>query len=196
MSEEELDRAVDLHHERRRPEGARVHRALVRSLSFGPGGLPDGIEEHLAEIAAQISAAERRAMAAERDTIDRLVAHWLVDRIGATFRGRIAGVTRAGLFVKLDETGADGFVPMRTLGSEFFVFDEAKHAVIGSRSGQMHRLGDKVEVKLVEAAPLAGALRFELLSEGKVLPRKDRPSLDQHRRPGGRGRSPDRGRRR
>ncbi|HVY21494.1 MAG TPA: ribonuclease R [Bauldia sp.] len=173
-----------------------VHRALVRSLSFGPGGLPDGIEEHLAEIAAQISAAERRAMAAERDTIDRLVAHWLADRIGAEFPGRISGVTRAGLFVKLDETGADGFVPMRTLGSEFFVYDEAKHAVIGSRSGEMHRLGDQVTVRLVEAAPLAGALRFELTSEGRVLPRKDRPSPDQHRRPGNRGRAPDRGKKR
>ena len=153
-----------------------VHRALVRALALGAGGLPDGIEEKLAEIAAQISAAERRAMAAERDTIDRLVAHWLADRIGATFRGRISGVTRAGLFVKLDETGADGFVPMRTLGSEYFVYDEARHAVVGSRTGEMHRLGDRVEVKLVEAAPLAGALRFELLSEGKVLARKDRPA--------------------
>jgi ribonuclease R len=82
---------------------------------------------------------------------------------------------------------------MRTLGAEFFVYDEAKHAVIGSRSGEMHRLGDQVEVKLVEAAPLAGALRFEMVSEGRVLPRKDRPSPDQHRRPGQRGRAPDRG---
>ncbi len=152
-----------------------VHRALVRSLRLGPGGLPDGIEEQLPEIAAKISAAERRAMAAERDTIDRLVAHWLADRIGATFAGRISGVTRAGLFVKLNDTGADGFVPMRSLGSDYFHYDEARHAVIGSRSGEMHRLGDEVEVKLVEAVPLAGALRFELLSEGRVLPRKERP---------------------
>ena len=108
-----------------------VHRALIRALKLGAGGLPEGIETSLAEIAAQISAAERRAMAAERDTIDRLVAHWLMDRVGATFPGRISGVTRAGLFVKLDETGADGFVPMSTLGSDFFVYDEARHAVIG-----------------------------------------------------------------
>ena len=153
-----------------------VHRALVRSLKLGPGGLQDGIEEQLPEIAAKISAAERRAMAAERDTIDRLVAHWLADRVGATFAGRISGVTRAGLFVKLNETGADGFVPMSTLGSDYFHYDEARHAVIGSRSGEMHRLGDAVEVKLIEAVPLAGALRFELLSEGRVLPRKDRPA--------------------
>jgi ribonuclease R len=153
-----------------------VHRALIRALKLGEGGLPDGIEEKLPEIAAQISAAERRAMAAERDTIDRLAAHWLADRIGASFGGRISGVTRAGLFVKLDQTGADGFVPISTLGSDYFVYDEARHAVIGKRTGEMHRLGDQVEVKLVEAAPLAGALRFELLSEGRMLPRKERPA--------------------
>jgi len=163
-----------------------VHRALVASLGFGPGGLPEGIEAKLPEIAAEISAAERRAMGAERETVDRLVAYWLADRVGATFRGRISGVTRAGLFVKLDDTGADGFVPMRTLGAEFFVYDEANHAVIGSRSREMHRLGDTVEVKLVEAAPLAGALRFELLSEGRVLPKRDRPKPEPRRRFGGR----------
>jgi ribonuclease R len=154
-----------------------VHRALVRALELGAGGLPTGVEVSLPEIAAQISAAERRAMAAERDTVDRLVAHWLADRVGATFHGRIAGVTRAGLFVKLAETGADGFVPMRTLGSEFFVYDEARHAVIGSRTGAMHRLGDEVDVKLVEVAPIAGALRFELLSEGRRLAKGDRPKV-------------------
>jgi ribonuclease R len=159
-----------------------VHRALIRAFDFGPGGLQSGIEENLPEIAAQISAAERRAMMAERDTVDRLVANWLADRIGATFRGRISGVTRAGLFVKLDDTGADGFVPMRTLGADYFNFDEARHAVIGSRTGEMHRLGDRVEVKLIEAAPLAGALRFELLSEGRVLPRKDRTALPRGRK--------------
>ncbi|HET7715545.1 MAG TPA: ribonuclease R [Bauldia sp.] len=167
-----------------------VHRALIRALKLGAGGLPEGIEVSLPEIAAQISAAERRAMAAERDTIDRLVAHWLADRVGATFAGRIAGVTRAGLFVKLDETGADGFVPMSTLGSDYFVYDEARHAVVGRRTGEMHRLGDAVEVKLVEAAPLAGALRFELLSEGRVVPRKERPAEERRQgskpRPSGR----------
>ncbi len=143
-----------------------VHRALVGALSLGPGGLQDGIEAELPAIAAEISAAERRAMAAERETIDRLVAHWLADRIGAIFPGRIAGVTRSGLFVKLNETGADGFVPISTLGNEYFVFDERRHAVVGSRTGTTHRLGDTVEVRLLEAAPLAGALRFEILSDG------------------------------
>ena len=105
---------------------------------------------------------------------------------GATFRGRISGVTRSGLFVKLDETGADGFVPMSTLGSDYFHYDEARHAVIGSRTGEMHRLGDNVEVRLVEAVPLAGALRFELLSEGRIVPRNERPEPLRRGRPGGR----------
>ncbi len=165
-----------------------VHRALIRALKLGDGGLPDGAETRLAEIAAQISVAERRAMAAERDTVDRLVANWLADRIGATFAGRIAGVTRAGLFVKLNETGADGFVPMRSLGSDYFVYDEARHAVSGARTGETHRLGDPVEVKLVEAIPLAGALRFEMVSEGRILARRDRPKADAPRR--GRGQRP------
>src|SRR4029079_10008800 len=104
-------------------------------------------------------------------TADRLIAHFLADRIGATFQGRISGVTRAGLFVKLSDTGADGLIPIRTLGTEYFNYDETRHALVGSRSGAMHRLGDVVDVRLVEAAPVAGALRFELLSEGKAIPR-------------------------
>jgi ribonuclease R len=149
-----------------------VHRALIRALGLGEGALPETETlETLAEVAALISVTERRAMKAERETADRLIAHFLADRIGATFQGRISGVTRAGLFVKLSDTGADGLIPIRTLGSEYFNYDETRHALVGTRSGAMHRLGDVVDVRLVEAAPVAGALRFELLSEGKVIPR-------------------------
>jgi ribonuclease R len=159
-----------------------VHRALIRALGLGEGALPESeTVESLSEIAAQISVTERRAMKAERETADRLIAHYLADRIGASFQGRISGVTRAGLFVKLEDTGADGLIPIRTLGTEYFNYDEARHALVGSRSGAMHRLGDVVDVRLVEAAPVAGALRFELLSEGHVEPRsrrRDRPRGD------------------
>jgi len=149
-----------------------VHRALIRGLGLGEGALPETeTVETLTEVAAQISVTERRAMKAERETADRLIAHFLADRIGATFQGRISGVTRAGLFVKLSDTGADGLIPIRTLGTEYFNYDEARHALVGSRSGAMHRLGDVVDVRLVEAAPVAGALRFELLSEGRAMPR-------------------------
>jgi ribonuclease R len=149
-----------------------VHRALIRALGLGEGALPETETlESLSEVAAQISVTERRAMKAERETADRLIAHFLADRIGASFQGRISGVTRAGLFVKLSDTGADGLIPIRTLGTEYFNYDETRHALVGSRSGAMHRLGDVVDVRLVEAAPVAGALRFELLSEGRVEPR-------------------------
>ena len=149
-----------------------VHRALIRALGLGEGALPETETlETLSEVAAQISVTERRAMKAERETADRLIAHFLADRIGATFQGRISGVTRAGLFVKLSDTGADGLIPIRTLGTEYYNYDETRHALVGSRSGAMHRLGDVVDVRLVEAAPVAGALRFELLSEGQVVPR-------------------------
>lgn len=158
-----------------------VHRALIRGLGVGEGALPDTETfETLSEVAALISVTERRAMKAERETNDRLIAHFLADRIGATFQGRISGVTRAGLFVKLSDTGADGLIPIRTLGSEYYNYDETRHALVGSRSGAMHRLGDVVDVRLVEAAPVAGALRFELISEGKVEPRGRRREAGRH----------------
>ncbi|WP_370673688.1 ribonuclease R [Pleomorphomonas sp. PLEO] len=145
-----------------------VHRGLITAAGFGDDGLPDGVEETLIRVAEEISVAERRAMQAERETIDRLIAGWLADRVGAAFRGRISGVTKAGLFIRLDETGADGFIPISTLGDDYFAFDEARHALIGSKSGETYRLGDAVEVRLVEAAPFAGALRFEMMSEGSA----------------------------
>jgi ribonuclease R len=145
-----------------------VHRALISAMKLGKDGLrSDTTRAELIEISARISAAERRAMAAERETIDRLIAHFLADRIGATFDGQISGVTKSGLFIKLNETGADGFVPAATIGADYYRFDEKTHSMRGERTGETYRLGDKVEVKLVEAAPVAGALRFELLSKGR-----------------------------
>ncbi len=160
-------------------------------------GLPESTTpEELAEIAARISASERRAMAAERETIDRLIAHHMAEQIGATFKGRISGVTKAGLFVALDDTGADGFIPAVTLGHGHYRYDEARHALIGDQTGEMHRLGDRVEVKLVEAAPVAGALRFELLSEGSRVSgaaRGPRGPRGRFRRPDERPARPPRG---
>jgi ribonuclease R len=96
------------------------------------------------------------------------------------FQGRISGATSAGLFVKLDETGADGFIPAAMLGDDYFRHDPERHALVGSRTGQVHRLGDVVTVRLVEAAPLAGALRFELVSE--TAPRQARPRPAKEKR--------------
>ncbi len=143
-----------------------VHRALVRALKLGVDGLPKEDDARLGDVAKAISDTERRAMAAERETADRLLASFLADRVGAEFHGRISGVTRAGLFVRLKDTGADGLVPISTLGGEFWHHDEAGHALVGSRSRLAYRLGDDVEVRLVEAIPTAGALRFEMISDG------------------------------
>ena len=143
-----------------------VHRALIRALNLGPGGLNDMRSGELAQIAEHISGAERRAMAAERETVDRVVAAHLADRVGAVFSGRIAGVTRVGLFVKLNETGADGFIPAGTLGDEYFRFEEASRSLVGARTKETFRLGAPVNVRLIEAAPFAGALRFEIVRPG------------------------------
>ncbi|HXZ17087.1 MAG TPA: ribonuclease R, partial [Roseiarcus sp.] len=139
-----------------------VHRALIRALRLGEGALKEMRGGELAQVAEHISAAERRAMAAERETVDRLVAAYLADQVGSVFEARVAGVTRVGLFVKLAETGADGFVPAATLGDEYFRFEEGIRAMVGSRTRLTYRLGDPVRARLVEAAPFAGALRFEI----------------------------------
>lgn len=146
-----------------------VHRALIRALDFGKDGLTDGEIPLLEPIAEAISNTERRAMAAERETADRLIAAYLADRIGAKFAARVSGVVRTGLFVRLTETGADGFVPASSIGHEYFYHDETHQALIGEETGQAFQLGDAVEVRLVEAVPSAGALRFELLSEGRMI---------------------------
>jgi ribonuclease R len=144
-----------------------VHRSLIRALGLGLGALTDEEANRLADIAQAISEAERRAMAAERDTTDRLIAEYLADRVGAQFEARISGVTRSGLFVRLTDTGADGFVPAATIGNDYWRYHEAQHALVGDRSARAYRLGDGVRVRLVEAIATAGALRFEMLSEGK-----------------------------
>ena len=170
-----------------------VHRALIRALGMGKDGLTDEEIGRLKVTAQAISDTERRAMAAERETTDRLIAAHLAEHVGATFRARISGVTKSGLFVRLLETGADGFIPISTLGAEFFNHDEAHNALIGERSGETYRLGDKVDVKLVEAIPMAGALRFEMLSDGTKGTTKGR-GLKLGKR-GHQGRPPRRGRR-
>lgn len=143
-----------------------VHRALISALELGKDGLTDGEIAKLPGIAQHISSTERRAMLAERETIDRLLAQFLAAHINAKFEGRISGVTRSGLFVRLRDTGADGFIPASTLGQDYYRFVEEMQAMVGDRTGETFRIGDDVSVRLLEVAPVAGALRFELLSEG------------------------------
>jgi ribonuclease R len=118
-------------------------------------------------------------MAAERETVDRVIAAHLADQVGGTFAGRVAGVTRVGLFVKLSETGADGFVPAGTLGDDYFRFEEGTRSLVGTRTKETFQLGGAVKVRLVEAAPFAGALRFEIVrpaSESRAARNNSRPA--------------------
>ena len=142
-----------------------VHRALIRALKLGNDGLTDREVAELGGIAEHITETERRSMAAERDAMDRYIAAFLEDRVGASFTGRITGVTRFGLFVRLDETGADGLIPVSSLGDEYFVHDDRAHALVGQRSGRRWPLGKTVEARLVEATPVTGGLVLEMLSE-------------------------------
>ncbi len=142
-----------------------VHRGLIRALGLGSDGLSDLATLNFADTAEHISMTERRAAAAEREARDRYLAAYMESRIGAEFAGRISGVARFGLFITLDETGADGMVPVRHLGTEFFFHDEANHALVGDQTGVAYRLGDVVEVRIAEADAATGSLRFELLAD-------------------------------
>ena len=146
-----------------------VHRALIKTLKLGEGGMDDAELPKLRAISQAISQTERRAMAAERETTDRLIAAHLSEHVGATFTARIAGVTRSGLFVRLKDTGADGYIPISSLGDDYFNHIEESHALVGSRSGLGYRLGDEVDVKLLEAIPAAGALRFAMVTRPKKI---------------------------
>jgi ribonuclease R len=160
-----------------------VHRALIRALKLGGDGLSDPKIARLKDTADHISMTERRAMAAERDSVDRYVAAYMQDRVGAVFDGRITGVTRFGLFLRLADTGAEGLLPMRSLGTDFFRHDEKRHALVGERTGKAYRLGDTLSVRLAEAAPLTGGLRFELAyGDDALLARPGRRSPSRERK--------------
>lgn len=167
-----------------------VHRALIRAHGWGKDGLRDDEIERLDTIGTHISETERRSMIAERDTTDRYLAAFLSDRVGSEFSGRVSGIARFGLFVKLSETGADGLVPVRSLGAEYFHFDAESQTLMGSESGTVMSIGQPVTVKLAEAAPVTGGLILELVSlDGQAMTRG--PSRTA-RRPK-KGRKPPRG---
>ena len=170
-----------------------VHRALVSGLGLGEGGLPKDPDDFVS-LGQHLSATERRAASAERAAVDRFTAAFLANQLGTTFAARINGATRAGLFVTLRETGADGLVPIRTLPEDYYIHDEAQHALIGERNGLTFRLGQSIDVQLVEALPITGGMIFNVadplagaLSDtcGPGKPRRSAP----HGKGGARGHS-------
>jgi ribonuclease R len=169
-----------------------VHRALASAYALGPGGL--GGNEDFERLGESISMLERRAMEAERDTIDRYVAAFLAERVGQEVDARITGVTNFGFFATVEGVGGDGLMPVRDLGGEYYRFDEAARTLTGEHSGDQFSLGQRLRLRLADANPVSGALRFELpdqrpatLTAGdrgrgapRVLKRRGRPGNIRH----------------
>ncbi|WP_069301215.1 ribonuclease R [Neptunicoccus sediminis] len=149
-----------------------VHRALISAHGWGDDGLRPEDAEGLADTGDWISQTERRSMLAERDTTDRYLAAFLSERVGNEFSGRVSGIARFGLFVKLDETGADGMIPLSNLGREYWVYDHENKSLKGDRSGRVISVGMPATVRLAEAAPMTGGLLLELIEVGgKPMPK-------------------------
>ncbi len=158
-----------------------VHRAIVGGMGRSAAdGLPAGAEGAMRDWGERISAAERRAMAAERDAADRYMAAFLQDKVGASFGATVSGIARAGLFVALEDTGASGLVPMSLLPESCFRRTGRKRRPGGVSEGLAVQIGDAVQVRLRDAVPVTGGLLFDLLDDGKGRQRGAK------KRPGGR----------
>ena len=164
-----------------------VHRALVSAYKLGEGGLPPADAEKFEEIGEQISRLERRAMEAERETVDRYVAAYLADQVGQVVMCRITGVQPFGFFATVVDFGGDGLVPVSTIGDEYFRYDEKSQQLVGEDSGTTYRQGQKLRLRIAEADPVSGSLRFELPDQqGGSRPapeRRDRVRTGRRGRP-------------
>ncbi|HVQ07920.1 MAG TPA: RNB domain-containing ribonuclease [Allosphingosinicella sp.] len=155
-----------------------VHRALVRAYKLGEGGLTDEEAAAMEVTGELISNLERRAMIAERETLDRYVAAFLSEKVGELLPCRITGVQPFGFFATVEELGGDGLVPAATLGHEYFRYDEASQTLIGEESETTFALGQRLTLRLAEANPASGGLRFELpdgQAGGRSSARDERP---------------------
>ncbi|TXC62468.1 RNB domain-containing ribonuclease [Sphingosinicella ginsenosidimutans] len=152
-----------------------VHRSLVRAYALGEGGLTDEEAAAMEVTGELISNLERRAMVAERETMDRYVAAYLSDRVGTIVQCRITGVQPFGFFATVEELGGDGLVPAATLGDEYFRYDEAGQRLVGEDSGEVYEIGQRLALRLAEADPASGSLRFELPDRPAGRARPARP---------------------
>jgi ribonuclease R len=168
-----------------------VHRSLVRAYGLGEGGLSDGEAEAMEVTGELISQLERRAMEAERETLDRYVAAYLSERVGDLVDCRITGVQPFGFFATVEGLGGDGLVPVSTLGSEYFRYDEASQSLVGEQSGERFSSGRRLKLRLAEANPVSGGLRFELPGAGGGHARSGPKRTGDGRR-GGEGAKPAR----
>ncbi|HEY7005715.1 MAG TPA: VacB/RNase II family 3'-5' exoribonuclease, partial [Sphingomicrobium sp.] len=168
-----------------------VHRALVSAYKLGEGGLPPADAEHFERIGEQISGLERRAMEAERETVDRYVAAYLSDQRGQVVLCRITGVQPFGFFATVVDFGGDGLVPVSTIGDEYFRYDEKAQQLVGEETGTAYRQGQKLKLRIAEADPVSGSLRFELPDQPSGSGRPPPERRDRVRTSGRRGRPPN-----
>lgn len=160
-----------------------VHRGLIRMCKLGDDGLTQEEMDRLEEIGDHISNTERRAAMAERDAIDRYITLFLIDRVGATFPARISGVARFGLFARLNETGADGIIPISTLPEDYYFHDEKRQALVGRRTKRVYQLAQPITVRLEQADRLTGSMSFSILETGEPpSPTKERTKPSKHTR--------------
>ena len=150
-----------------------VHRSLVSGYRLGPGELTEGEAASMEKIGESISMLERRAMEAERDTIDRYVAAFLSERVGQVVDARITGVTNFGFFATVEGIGGDGLMPVRDIGGEYFRYDEVGRRLVGEQSGTVFSSGQKLQLRLAEANPVSGALRYEMVDGKGARPERD-----------------------
>jgi ribonuclease R len=163
-----------------------VHRALVSAYRLGEGGLPPEDAAKFEDVGEHISRLERRAMEAERETVDRYVAAYLADQVGQVVQCRITGVQPFGFFATVVEFGGDGIVPVSTIGREYFRYDEKAQQLVGEETGTTYRLGQKLKLTIVESNPVTGGLRFAVPDEDgedrPAIERRDRVRRPQQRR--------------
>ncbi|WP_085908602.1 ribonuclease R [Kiloniella majae] len=169
----------------RRYSDLMVHRALIKGLKLGDDGLTSDETTKFNDIAEHISATERRSAAAERDTVNRFTASFFSQKIGTIYPGKINGVHRAGLFITLDETGADGLVPMSYLPDDYYIHDEKNHSLTGRRWGREFNLGDSVMVRIFESNPITGGIALRIVEDDsddeKTQPSSKRQGKGDHR---------------
>ncbi|HEV2865360.1 MAG TPA: RNB domain-containing ribonuclease, partial [Allosphingosinicella sp.] len=171
-----------------------VHRSLVRAYRLGEGALTDQETEAMEVTGELISNLERRAMEAERDTIDRYVAAYLSEQVGQLVKCRITGVQPFGFFATVEALGGDGLVPVSTLGEEYFRYDEASQTLTGEESGERFAPGQRLTLRLAQADPVSGSLRFALpdapagAARQRQRPRRDGRGGESGERQRGQGR--------
>ena len=160
-----------------------VHRALVKALKLGKDGISNYDIGNMVNTAEHISNTERNSMIAERQSTERYIANYMSNKIDDEFEGKINGVHKAGLFITLNQSGGEGFIPISSLYGDYFHYDKEHHLLEGEHSHIILQLGDSVTVRLKEANPVSGGLIFELLHD-KLSKHKPRNAAGKkNRRP-------------